>query len=190
MTVGYAELGALPVINAAATLTRLGGSRMPPEVVEAMAAAAATFVDLDDLQRRVGARIASLTHNEACYVSSGAAAGMAITVSACITGTDRARIARLPASDGEPPEVIVHRSQRNGYDHAARQTGARLVEIGLARSTQDWELESAFSARTACVLYFAGSLFEHGALPLERVVEMAHARGVPVIVDAAAQIPP
>lgn len=163
---------------------------MPPEVIEAMAGAAASFVDLADLQRRVGARIATLTHNQACYVSSGAAAGVAIAVAACITGTDRARIARLPASEGEPPEVIVHRSQRNGYDHAARQTGARLVEIGLARSTQDWELEAAFSARTACVLYFAGALFEQGALPLERVINLAHTRGVPVIVDAAAQIPP
>ena len=116
MTMGYAALGAVPVINAAATLTRLGGSRMPPEVIEAMTGAAASFVDLNDLQRRVGARIASLTHNQACYVSSGAAAGVAIAVAACITGTDRARIARLPASDGEPPEVIVHCPQRNGYD--------------------------------------------------------------------------
>src|SRR5258708_34098483 len=113
MTTGYADLGVVPVINAAATLTRLGGSRMPPEVVRAMAAGAESFVDVIDLQRRVGARIAGLTHNEACYVSSGAAAGVAIAVAATITGTDPARIARLPTHDADAPEVIVHRCQRN-----------------------------------------------------------------------------
>jgi L-seryl-tRNA(Ser) seleniumtransferase len=163
---------------------------MPPEVLDAMSAAAGQFVDLIELQRRVGERIAQLTENEACYISSGAAAGMAITIAACIAGTDPARIARLPASDGLPPEVIIHRSQRNGYDHAARMTGATLVEIGLAHGTQAWELEAAITPRTACVLYFAGMHFEAAARPLREVVEVAHARRVPVIVDAAAQIPP
>ena len=67
---GYADLGVRPVINAAATLTRLGGSRMPPPVLDAMRAASESFVDVPELQRRVGARIAELTGNEACYVSS------------------------------------------------------------------------------------------------------------------------
>lgn len=187
---GYAELGVRPVINAAATLTRLGGSRMPPPVVEAMAAGADAFVDLTELHRLAGERIAGLTDNEACYIASGAAAGIALAVAACITGKDPARIARLPQFDGPPAEVIVHRSQRNGYDHAARQTGATLVEIGMAHTTQRWELEAAIGLRTACVLYFAGAHYAPGALPLFQVVEIAHARGVPVLVDAAAQIPP
>jgi L-seryl-tRNA(Ser) seleniumtransferase len=186
----YETLGVRRVINAAATLTRLGGSRMPPLVVQAMAAGADAFVDLLELQRRVGERIAELTGNEACYVSSGAAAGMAISVAACSVGTNPAAIARLPASDGAPPEVIIHRSQRNGYDHAARQTGARLVEIGMGHSTQPWELEAALSPRTATVLYFAGANYAAAARPLPEVISVAHAHGVPVIVDAAAQIPP
>jgi L-seryl-tRNA(Ser) seleniumtransferase len=155
-----------------------------------MVAGASSFVDLTELQRRVGARIAALTNNEACYVSSGAAAGMAIAVAACITGIDPARVARLPEFGAERPEIILHRSQRNGYDHAARQTGATLVEIGWPHGTQAWELEAAFTSRTASVLYFAGAHFAGGALPLEQVVAIAHARGVPVLVDAAAQIPP
>src|SRR5829696_3075282 len=108
----YAELGVRAVINASATLTRLGGSRMPPPVLEAMAAGAAAFVDLVELQRRVGERIAGLTQNEACYVSSGAAAGIAVATAACSAGTDPASIARLPFFDGPPAEVIVHRSHR------------------------------------------------------------------------------
>ena len=84
------------------------------------------------------------------------------------------------------PEVIVYRSQRNGYDQAARQTGARMIEIGA----QPGELEAAFSPRTVCVLYFAGAHYASGALPLEEVIAIAHAADVRVFVDAAAQIPP
>ena len=159
---------------------------MPPPVLEAMRAAAESFVDLVELQRRVGERIAELTGNEACYVSSGAAAGMAIAVAGCLAG-DGELVRELPRTHTSPPEVIVWRSQRNGYDQAARQTGARLVEID-GPSVAD--LESAFSDRTKCVLYFAGAHFAHGALALERVIAVAHTRQVPVLVDAAAQIPP
>jgi uncharacterized pyridoxal phosphate-dependent enzyme len=187
---GYADLGVTPVVNASATLTRLGGSRMPRPVMDAMAAGTEAFVDLVELQRRAGERIAELTGNEACYICSGAAAGIAIAVAACVAGTDPAKIARLPHFDGPPAEVIIHRAHRNGYDHAARQTGAKLVEIGMAHSTQRWELEAAISPRTACVLYFAGMHYAEGSLPLSDVIEIAHARNVPVLVDAAAQIPP
>jgi uncharacterized pyridoxal phosphate-dependent enzyme len=187
----YADLGVRPVINAAATLTRLGGSRMPPEVLEAMRAGAESFVDLVELQRRVGERIAELTGNDACYISSGAAAGMAIAIAGCIAGNDPDTIRRLPhVGSGPVPEVVVHRSHRNGYDQAARQTGASLVEIGQLSGTTTAELEAAFSPRTACVLYFAGAHYAEGALPLNDVVEFAHARDIPVLVDAAAQIPP
>ena len=186
----YEELGIKPIINAAATLTRLGGSRMPSVVVEAMAVGARAFVDLLELQARVGARIAELTQNEACYIASGAAAGVALATAACITGEEPAAIASFPHLDGRKDAVIVHRCQRNGYDYAIRQTGARLVEIGLAQSTQRWELEAAITPQTACVVYFAGEHFARGALPLPEVIEVAHAHDVPVVVDAAAQIPP
>lgn len=190
MTSRYADLGVRPVINAAATLTRLGGSLMPPPVLEAMRAGAESFVDLVELQRGVGQRIAHLTQNEACYISSGAAAGMAIAIAGCIAGRDPDSIHRLPLVEGPPPEVVVHRAHRTGYDQAARQTGARLVEIGDASATQLSELEAALSPRTACVLYFAGAHYAQGALSLEEVIATAHAHGVPVLVDAAAQVPP
>jgi L-seryl-tRNA(Ser) seleniumtransferase len=185
----YEQLGLRRVINASATLTRLGGSRMPPAVVEAMAAASGAFVELDVLQERVGARIAELTGNQACYVSSGAAAGLLLATAACMAGTDPEAMARFPRLDGRN-EVVVHASQRNGYDYAIRTTGARLVEIGSKTGTELGELEAALSERTACVVYFAGAHFAQGALPLEDVIACARARGVPVIVDAAAQIPP
>ena len=183
----YDELGLRPVVNASATLTTLGGSRMPRCVVDEMVAAGRSFVDLREMQARVGRRVAELTGNEAAYATSGAAAGIVVAVAACIAGTDPDKIAAFPYLDGiDKREVIVHHSQRNGYDYAARQTGARLVEIGS--STE--ELTKAMSARTACVLWFAGTHYAPGALPLPAVIAVARERGVPVLVDAAAQIPP
>src|SRR5688572_1555581 len=82
----YQSLGIRPIINANATLTRLGGSLMPPEVLQAMNEAANCFVDLHELQLRVGKRIAELTHNEAAYIACGAAAGLVLAAAACITG--------------------------------------------------------------------------------------------------------
>jgi uncharacterized pyridoxal phosphate-dependent enzyme len=185
MTV-YEELEIRPVINAAATLTKLGGSRMPPPVVAAMAEAAQSFVDLHELQRKVGERIAMLTDNDACYVASGAAAGITLAVAACIAGADPDRMASFPYLDGRPREVILHKSQRNSYDYAARQTGARLREIGPTIN----DLEEAINEKTAAVFWFAGAHFAKGALPLADVVAVAHRHGLPVLVDAAAQVPP
>jgi L-seryl-tRNA(Ser) seleniumtransferase len=186
----YDDLGVKRVINVFGSQTRLGGSIMPPPVVAAMAEASTSFVDLPMLQERVGGRIAELTHNEACHVCSGAAAGITIAVAACIAGNDPAAIARFPYLTGGKNEIIVHRSHRNGYDYAARQTGATLIEVGMAHITHRWELEAAISPRTACVVYFAGAHYEGGALPLPEVIAIAHAHDVPVVVDAAAQSTP
>jgi uncharacterized pyridoxal phosphate-dependent enzyme len=180
------ELELKPVINAAATLTRLGGSLMPPPVIEAMAEAAEMFVDIPEMQIAVGNKIAKLTNNEAAYVSCGAAAGIVVSVATCIAGTDPELINCFPYLEGvTKSEVIIHHSQRNGYDYAARMTGAKIVEVdGTPES-----LEAAISERTVCILWFAGAHFAENALPIEQVVEIGHAANVPVIVDAAAQIP-
>lgn len=186
----YDDLGIRRIINANATLTRLGGSLMPPEVLAAMREAAACFVDLAELQRRAGERLAALTHNEAAYISSGAAAGLALATAACVTGPNADLVTRFPHLDGLKNEVVVHRTQRNGYDYAVRQTGVRLVEIGSVEGTRAADLEAAIHERTAAVFWFAGALTTPADLPLPEVIRIAHARGVPVVVDAAAQLPP
>jgi len=186
----YDELGVRTVINGYATLTALGGSIMPPEVLAAMADAAQHFVDIDELQTKVGARIAEWTHNEAAYVSCGAAAGLVLGTAACIAGVDPDRRARLPYTDGMKNEVIVHRCGRVGYDFAVRQAGAKLVEIGTEEGTYEQDLEQAITDHTAAIIYFYNVTRMKGLVPLERGIEIARRRGVPVIVDAAAQIPP
>lgn len=186
----HERLGLKRVINAAATLTRLGGSIMPLEVRQAMIEAGESFVDIVEMQRAVSARIAELTHNEAAYVSCGAAAGLTLVTAALITGEDPARAERLPLPDGPGYDVLIHKSQRFVYDHAVRAVGVNLVEFGTGSGAAPWELEAAYSDRTIGVLFLAGSINEARALPIEDVIASAHRRGVPVIVDAAAQLPP
>ncbi|MBN1248906.1 MAG: aminotransferase class V-fold PLP-dependent enzyme [Anaerolineae bacterium] len=186
----YDELGVTKVINGAATLTRLGGSLMPPEVLAAMAEAAQHFVDIDELQQKVGERIAAWTHNEAAYVSSGAAAGLALSTAACITGLDPEKRERLPYTDGMPNEMIVHRCWRVGYDFAIRQAGGKLVEIGDAAGATVHDLEAAINERTVGLYYFYNPAHMAEQVPLEAAIAIAHHAGIPVLIDAAAQIPP
>lgn len=189
----YARLGVRTVINAAGTLTRLGGSRMAPEVLAAMAEAARWFVRIEDLQERAGEIIAEVTGAEAGYVTAGAAAGLLLGTAACVAGLDIAKMDRLPDTTGMKNEVIVQRQHRHSYDHAIRTVGVRLVEVGgighpAPRPTQPWELEAAISERTAAVAWTA--MHAPGALPLDEVVRVARRHGVPVIVDATGALPP
>jgi D-glucosaminate-6-phosphate ammonia-lyase len=187
----YERLGMRRVINADATLTRLGGSLMPSDVLDAMREAAGSFVDMYELQQNVGKRLAELTRNEAAYVSTGAAAGLVLATLAAMTDGDLPTIAHL-IETGEAPknEVIIHRAHRIPYDPAIRLAGARIVEVGNRLQTFPWELEAAITPRTAMVFYAAGARLASGALALAETVEIVHAHGIPVVVDAAAQLPP
>lgn len=182
----YEDLGIKPIINASATLTRLGGSRMPGEVLEAMHAAAGSFIDLPLFQTRVGDRIAELTRNDAAFVSSGAAAGIVLAVATLMAAPNEPDPMAYPMLKGiTRNEVIVFTSQRNGYDFAILQTGASIVECDDTLES----FESAITGRTACIVWFAGALAMKSP-PIEDVIAIAKQHHVPVLVDAAAQIPP
>lgn len=182
----YDELGVRPVINAAGTLTRLGGSLMPPEVVAAMASAAEQFVDMDELHLVAGRRIADLIGVEAAHVCGSATAGIALMAAACMTGTDPARIAQLPETEGLKHRFLVQPAHRNPYDRALLLSGGRFVDV----APDPEALAAAIDERTAGVYYTFAWFCTQEALPLPQVAEIAHAAGVPVIVDAAAEVPP
>lgn len=187
----YRALGVRPVINASATLTALGGSVMPPEVTAAMEEASRSHVDMHELHQAAGRELAVLTRNEAAYVTSGCAAAIVQAVLACATGGDPGAISRMPGGAGLRTEVIMHRAHRIPYDRAVELAGGTIVEVGNVLQTFDWELEEAITDQTAAVLWVAGShLPQQAALGLAQTVAIAHQRHVPVIVDAAAQIPP
>lgn len=191
----YERRGVPTIINAAGTLTRLSGGIMRPEVSAAMADAAAYTVDMTTLQAHASDVIADVTGAEAGYVTSGAAAGLLIGTAACMTGLDAGAMARLPDTTRLRNEVIVPRSHRNSYDHAVRTTGAKLIEAGLpdrasgagVRDTEASDVADAITDRTAAVFYVATPVSQP---PLADVVAVAHEADVPVIVDAAAELPP
>jgi D-glucosaminate-6-phosphate ammonia-lyase len=191
----YEDLGLEPIINASGSVTRLGGAPMPAAVLQAFAEAAAQCVLLDGLQATASRVIAEVTGAEAGLVTAGAAAALTLGTAAILTGYDPGRMERLPHMDGFPHEIVVSREQRNGYDHAVRAAGARLVEVGFnevvanagVRRTEAWEYEAAFTPNTAGVLYVHAP---DSRPPLRAVVEAAHRRGLPVLVDAAGELPP
>jgi D-glucosaminate-6-phosphate ammonia-lyase len=191
----YEKLGVSPVINAAGTLTRLGGTVILPEVRDAMSEAASALVPIDELQAAASKVVAEACGSEAGYVTSGASAGLTLATAACMVGLDIAKMDRLPFAHGGKDEVIICRPHRNSYDHAFRAAGATLVEVGSSdrylgvgvRETELWEIDAAITERTAAIAYTASA----NSYPLLRAVsDLARKRGVPVIVDAAGQLPP
>ena len=109
---------------------------------------------------------------------------------AILAGTDPAKIAQLPVTDDMPNEAIMHRAHRNGYDHGVRAAGARIVDIGYGGSTLPYQLRAAINERTALVVYLMSPWASHGALSLVQTCEIAHEANIPVLVDAAAMLPP
>ena len=187
-----ADLGLRPVINASGSVSRLGGTALAPEVVEAMATASRSFVPLVELQAWASAEIAAATGAEAGCVASGAAACLFLAAAACLARLNPAVMDRLPDTTGIPSEIVVHRAHRNPYDHALRAAGARFVEFGYMGpanpGTRRWQMEAAITDRTVAVFYPAAKTA--GVLSLAELSEIAHARGLPVIVDAAEMLPP
>jgi len=187
----YRRLGVKPVIHGSGTTTRYGGSRLRPEALEAMREASTTLVNLDELNEAAGAAIARMLGAEAAFVSAGASAGLILQAAACIAGADPAKITRLPDTRGMKNEIVIQRAHRFAYDQAYRVAGGVLVDIGLARRTQPFELDDAITDRTAAVAYLVSPFTSPpGVLTLEQVVAIAHKRNVPVIVDAASMLPP
>ncbi len=161
----YERLGVPRRINAAGTLTRLGGSLMAPAVLLAMAQAAEASVDISELQSAASGVIARCTGAQAGIVTSGAAAGLTLATAACLAGWDVNRMAALPDTRAMPNRILMARTHRNSYDHAIRLAGATIVDIGHndrgtgagVRGLEPWEIEAAIDANTAAFLFVATS---------------------------------
>lgn len=191
----FAQFGVEPIINAAGPLTRLGGAPMPDAVVEAMRQATRDAVPIEALQAAAARVIARSTGTESALVTSGASAALTLGAAAILAGNDLARIDRLPDTSSMPNEFLVARDQRNGYDHALRAAGARLVDVGMnevvagsgVRPVEVADYMIARSERTAGILFVE----RPGIQPrLADVVAWAQAASLPVLVDAAAELPP
>jgi len=180
----YRQIGIRPIINAAGTYTVLSGSLISPQVREAMAEASRCFVPLVQLQTVVGARIAKMLGVEAAMVTSGAASSVMLATAACVTGGDRQKIERVPDLSGMKNEVIMPKAQRNGYDHAARNVGVKLVEVETAE-----QAKAAINSNTA-MLYWTNIMEWKGKIARRDFLQVGKAAGIPVFNDAAAEVPP
>lgn len=188
MTTIYDDLGLRTFINARGTITTLGGSIMPAEVVEAMAQASQHFIHLNELHEKAGQRIAELTGAEAAFISAGAASGLMLAGAACLTGVDSDAIQKLPDIGGRPNEFVISLVDSHYYVHQGFVVcGGKLVKVGTRQAVDPADYAAAITERTAAVVFFLGSQPRE---QLPAIVEIAHAHNVPVIVDAAAQLPP
>lgn len=185
----YARLGVKPVINAQSWVTALGGSLMRPEVLQAMDDAATAFVDMWALNVAAGKVVARACNAEAGLVTGGASAGNLLMAAACMTGADDAKVEQLPDTAGLKDEIVIFKGQRNRYDKSFETAGAGLVEFGTAGGARPYHLEAAITEKTAAVAWIEAPFMRY-PFPLEEAIQIAHGKGVPLIVDAAAEVPP
>lgn len=181
----YERLGVRPVINAVGTLTTLGGTLMPPEVKQAMEEASRQFVRIHELQAAVGRRLAEVTGAEAAFVTAGASAALCLATCAVTAGKDRKKIDQLPDLTGMKNEIVIQKAHRNPFDHAFRMVGVKLVEV----QTED-DIRARTTDRTAAFAFVQSHLTLGHKITLERMIALAHGAGVPLILDAAAELPP
>jgi len=178
----YTRLGVKPLINGMGTVTVVGGSLMPPEVVRAMEEASRQFVYVPDLQQKAGARIAELVGVPAALVTAGAASAITVATAAAMTKGDPKKIAQLPDTTGLPFEVI--QQGRSGYEAQILLTGARVITV----ETRE-ELDRATSERTA-MMFFLNYAEPNVKIKRDEWVRVARERGVVSFNDAAADVPP
>lgn len=191
----YTRLGLRPIINASGTYTHLGGSLMPQEVLDAMNEAARHYVPIRDLVKATGEHIAQLTGNPAALVTTGAAGAIFVGTAACIAGDDPDKAKRLPFTDGMKNEVVVQPLHVAGWTRQCEAAGARLVVAEYPD-----QLERAINGRTAMIYFLVAD--KHfgaqrdvpgatgGKVPLEECIAIAKKARVPLLVDAAAELPP
>lgn len=187
-----AKLGLRPVINVSGTMTSLGASIVVPEAIAAMAAILPQFVEINDLQRKASVIISRLTGGEAGFVTASCSSGISLAVAATITGPDLLAIEKLPETTTEKNEVLVQMGHMVSYgapvDQSIRLAGGKVVMVGQATSAHRYHMENAITDKTACAVYVVSHhVVDYGLLNLREFVEIAHAKNVPVIVDAASE---
>lgn len=180
----FKELGLRTFINAAGTYTSMTGSLMPKEVTEAINFGATQYVNLDDLQDKVGDRIAELLNCEYATVTSGCFGAMSIAMAGILCGNDSEKVKKLPSTEGWPNEVIIQEGHQIGYAQALTNVGAKVV---LVKTTKD--LEKAISKKTV-LLWFLNANAENGEIKWEEFVALGKKHNIPTFIDCAADVPP
>lgn len=184
----YEDLKIRPVINACGKMTLLGASVLDPQVAQAMVAASTCNVNINELEEKAGALIANWTGAEAACITCGAAAGIAIGTAAFIAGTDLAKAQQLPECISKKRNLLIQMGHMINFVGMARQAGARLIPIGWVNFIVKEHLSSAIDENTIGFLYVVSHhTVQKGMLSLEECLLICHEKGIPVLVDAAAE---
>ena len=189
----HEKYGLRRVINACGKMTHLSGAIVLPEIAEAACESLKHFFVLDEIQAAAGRVIAETTGAESGCITASTAAGITLSVAACMTGEDLARVLQLPDTSGMKDRVVIQKGHCVNYGQpitqAIRLAGAEVVEAGSVNSCTSDELRHALRGAdvAAVVAVESHHTVRHGWVPLPRLVEMAHEVGVPVVLDAAAQ---
>ena len=178
----YRAIGVRPVINSRGTFTIITGSQTLPQVKAAMDEASRSFVQMDELMEGVGKRLAEITGAEWGIITGGCCAALTHCTTASVAGSNPERMQRLPDLTGLKSEVIIPEYSRNVYDHAIRMVGVKIIEVH-----DKAELEAAFNPQTAMIYILAGP-GDEGPLGTRVICDVAKQHGVPVVVDAAAEV--
>jgi uncharacterized pyridoxal phosphate-dependent enzyme len=182
----FKELGIRTFINAAGTYTMMTGSLMHDYVLDAIKSASTEFCMLDELQDKVGEKIAAMVHSEAAVVTSGAFSGMTLGLAGILTGMDVDKVKQLPQLEGTgmKSEVIYQKAHSIDYNHAFLNTGCKLIPVETVE-----ELESAINEKTA-LLHFLNIEADKGKILQEEWVAIGKKHGIPTSIDIAADVPP
>ncbi|HEY4166556.1 MAG TPA: aminotransferase class V-fold PLP-dependent enzyme [Reyranella sp.] len=188
----YRKAGLPPVINVSGTMTSLGSSIAVPEAVAATAAMMPYFVRMGDLHAKASRSIAAATGAEAGFVTASASAGITLAIAAAMTGPDLARIEQLPDTTGMKNRVVLQAGHSCYYGAPLTQTirlaGAVADVVGDSTLVSEHNINAALTDATAAALFVVSHhVVDYGQIPLRRFAELCHARGVPVIVDAASE---
>lgn len=189
----YEDLGVPRLINAMGTYTLYGGSLMSHQTLTDLNDAASSFVDLRLLQKNAGTEIAKLTHNEAAYVTCGAAAGVYLSLLSAIASHHGKKIKYLKKEDFENSEVILFRSHRSPYDIVFEQTHIKTIELAYSNHMPETpleDMEDSISPNTVAIYFLESGWVASGAPSLEITLQAAQKHNIPIILDAAAMLPP
>src|SRR5260221_7993699 len=191
----YTRLGLRPIVNASGTYTHVGGSLMPPEILEAMNDAARHYVPIRDLTKATGEEIARLTGVAGALVTTGAAGGIFVGTCACIAGDDPEKMKRLPFTEGMKNQIVLQKLHNTGWTRQCEAAGGRIVEV-----EEKDQMERAIGNQTAMIYFLIADKHfgqyhdpldaPRGKASLEECIRISRAARVPILVDAAAEVPP
>jgi L-seryl-tRNA(Ser) seleniumtransferase len=180
----FKELGIRTFINAAGTYTAMSGCIMEDEVVEAIKFTSGEFAMIDEVQDKVGARIAELCHAESAMVTAGCWSALVLGTAGVLTGMDPKKVAELPHLENMKSEVIVQKTHNHGYVHALKNTGITVVEVETVE-----DIVNALSDKTA-MMWFLNYAGPDGMISHKDWIELGKKNNIPTMIDMAADSTP